>query len=117
MEYENMKTIVAGGRDYRLSLSDYHYLDTLGITEVVSGGARGADEGGEAWARSRGIPVKRFPADWRRYGKSAGMIRNGEMADYAERLVAFPGGRGTQNMVEQALERGLPVLVVGDWCN
>ena len=88
-----MKTIIAGGRDYFLTEFDESRLDGLDITEVVCGCARGADTGGEMWAQKRGIPVKRFPADWDGLGKGAGPVRNCQMAEYVEALVAFPGGR------------------------
>ena len=106
-----MRTIIAGGRDYFLTEHDERRLDGLDITEVICGCARGADTGGEIWAQKRGIPVKRFPADWSK-GKGAGLARNCEMAAYAKALVAFPGGRGTAHMVGEALRRG---LVVWDW--
>lgn len=109
-----MKTVIAGGRDYQLTAEDYARLDRLPITEVVSGGARGADTCGEMWATRTGKPVRRFPADWDKYGKSAGMIRNGEMAAYAEAVVLFPGGRGTDNMFQTAVRRG---LVIYDYRN
>jgi len=107
-----MKTIIAGGRDYTLTDFDRARLAGLDITEVICGCARGADTGGEQWAQERGIPVKRFPADWNRHGKAAGPIRNCEMVKAAEALVAFPGGRGTDHTVRAALERG---LFVWDW--
>jgi len=107
-----VRTIVAGGRNYFLTEFDESRLDELDITEVVCGCARGADTGGEVWAQKRGIPVKRFPAQWDTLGRGAGLARNCEMADYAEMLVAFPGGRGTDHMVRTALARG---LVVYDW--
>lgn len=111
-----MKVIIAGGRDYELTDADRARLDRarseLPITEVVCGCARGADTGGEDWAKARGVPVARFPADWKKFGRSAGPRRNLQMAQYAEALIAFPGGSGTANMVQQATERGLKVL---DW--
>ena len=111
-----MRVIIAGGRDYELSETEISHLNvllvTLPIKEVVSGGARGVDTCGEAWARRFGLPVKRFPADWTRHRRSAGPIRNGEMAAYADALVAFPGGRGTADMVKQATAKGLKVF---DW--
>lgn len=107
-----MKTIIAGGRDYNITDEDFKALDALDITEVVSGCARGADSGGEAWARSRGIPVKQFPANWNAHGKSAGMIRNGEMADYAQALAVFPGGKGTANMISRAKLKGLKIFTI-----
>lgn len=108
------KTIIAGGRDYLMSLEDWLELDSIPITEVVSGGARGADKGGEQYADSRALSIKRFPAQWDTFGKSAGYRRNVEMAEYADVLVAFPGGRGTNHMVEIAYKKGLKVY---DWRN
>jgi hypothetical protein len=61
-----------------------------------------------------GILVKKFPADWDRYGKSAGPVRNGQMARYAQRLIAFWDGKstGTKNMIDQAKANGLSVTVI-----
>lgn len=106
-----MKCIIAGGRDYKITNWDEAWLDTLGITEVVSGCARGADAGGEAWAKKRGIRIKLFPALWESYGKSAGIIRNKLMAEYAEAAALFPGGRGTENMLKEATLRGLRIFI------
>lgn len=111
-----MKVIIAGGRDYELTDGDRARLDearqALSITEVVCGCAEGADTGGELWAISRHIAVKRFPADWEKFGRSAGPRRNLQMAEYANALIAFPGGKGTANMVQQAESHGLKIL---DW--
>lgn len=101
-----MRVIIAGSRD----IVDPGIVDEavresgFEITEVVSGGARGVDRMGEAWARKHGIPVKVFPADWDKNGKSAGPIRNEEMAKYAEALIAIWDGysRGTDNMIDRA---------------
>lgn len=67
-----MKLIIAGGRDYQLTPSDKAWLDDLvsSVTEIVSGGATGADREGERWAELHGIPVKRFPADWDKHGRA-----------------------------------------------
>lgn len=109
-----MKAIICGGRDYKMDMADHaalsSFANTLGITEVVSGGAPGADAGGEAWARSRQIPVKRFPADWAKHGKSAGPIRNEQMAQYAQICIAFAGGRGTADMIHRARQHSLHVF-------
>lgn len=102
-------TIIAGGRDYELTPEDEAWLDTLPIREVVSGGARGADAGGEVWANKRNLPITRFPADWDTHGKRAGWLRNCEMADYAQAVVLFPGGRGTASMRQEAEKRGLVI--------
>jgi hypothetical protein len=105
-----LSVIVAGGRDYRMTPQDEAWLDTLPIREVVSGGASGADAGGEAWAEKRGIPVRWFPADWDKYGRAAGPIRNRQMAEYADAVVLFPGGRGTDSMRREAERRGLTIF-------
>lgn len=83
------------------------------ITEVVSGGAPGVDSLAETWAAQNGIPVKQFPADWNRYGRKAGPIRNTEMAGYAEALIAVWDGRskGTRNIIQLVRRRGLKVFV------
>lgn len=108
-----MKVIISGGRDYRLSSNDLSRLDALEpripITEVVSGGARGVDACGESWARARAIPVKRFTAHWDKQGKKAGPVRNAKMAEYADALVVFPGGSGTDDMVRKAVAAKLRI--------
>lgn len=111
-----MKLIIAGGRDYQLSDADYGLLDELRLSrfvapieEVVSGGASGADECGEAWAKLREIPVRRFPADWKTHGKAAGPVRNKAMAQYADAVALFPGGRGTNSMYQEALNAGIEI--------
>jgi len=124
-----MKTIIAGGRefdDYELmtiSLSDLPWT----ITEVVSGTARGADQFGELFAMDHDIPITRFPADWDKYGKSAGPLRNEEMAEYADACVCFWNGNthrsGTYHMINFAKERKLlleviryePPKITGTW--
>lgn len=102
-----MKTIIAGGRGHHLTDSDFYKLTLIDITEVVSGGARGVDRDGELYAEHQNIPIKRFIPSWDKWGKAAGIIRNGEMAKYAEACVLFPGGKGTNNMYEQAKRYGL----------
>lgn len=107
-----MKTIIAGGRKYAFTDDDIDFLDTLvgEITEVVSGGAWGADANGECWAKFNDIPVKVFEAQWEKYGKSAGPRRNVEMANYADALVLFTGGKGSENMYKTALKHKLKIF-------
>lgn len=110
-----MKVIIAGGRD----VTDYFAVKAAYIKsgfiaeEIVSGGARGVDYLGEVFAKNAGIPVKRFPADWNKYGKRAGPLRNLEMAEYADALIAVWDGesKGTANMIMQAEQHGLKVFV------
>lgn len=113
------KVIIAGGRDF----NDYDLLmkkvNSLlrnqyeGI-EVVSGGARGADSLGERYAVDSDMSIKEFPADWDKYGKSAGYRRNVDMAEYADALIAFWDGKskGTKHMIDIATKKGLKVRVV-----
>jgi hypothetical protein len=81
--------------------------------EVVSGCQRGADTLGEDYAKERGYPIKPFPPYWNKYGKKAGAIRNGQMAKYADALIAFWDGEstGTGNMIKQAKENNLKIRV------
>ena len=110
-----MRTIIAGSRD----VTDYEKvtvavkLSGFVITEVVSGGARGVDTLGEQYAKEHSLSCKRFPADWSKYGRAAGPIRNEQMAEYAEALVALPvkTSKGTRHMIKAATARGLRVFV------
>lgn len=112
------KVIVAGGRDF----NDYHLLKRkLSIllnnrldVEIVSGAARGADSLGERYAEENGLYIHRKPADWEKYGKSAGYRRNAEMAEYADALVAFWDGksRGTKHMIDLAEKHELAIRIV-----
>lgn len=107
-----MKTIIAGGRNYCMTAKDVQDLDNLPISEVVSGGAPGADRAGELYAMTSGFPVKTFLADWAALGRAAGPIRNKAMAEYADAVVLFPGGRGTASMAREAEIAGIEIF---DW--
>ena len=114
-----MKIIIAGTRtfnDYELlkKICDETFADNLEENEIVSEGAKGADLLGERYAKEKGYKITRFIPDWNQFGKSAGPIRNREMAKYADGLIAFWDGesRGTKNMIEEAKREGLEVLVV-----
>jgi hypothetical protein len=114
-----VKTIIAGSRELGID-SFVAAIEccpaTPSITEVVSGTARGIDSIGESWARDNKIPLKQFPADWDTYGRSAGYIRNAEMADYADALIAIWDGksRGTKHMIDIATKKGLEVFIYED---
>ena len=100
-----MKLIIAGGRDFTQEYivnKVLYGLDSDIIDEVVCGDARGADTLGAEWAHIHHIPVKHFPANWDEYGKAAGYIRNAEMGQYSDMLIAFWDGksRGTMNMIK-----------------
>lgn len=110
-----MKTIIAGSRtvkDYK-TVEEAVIKSEFKITEVVSGCAKGVDSLGESYAGFNRLPVKKYPADWERFGKIAGFIRNQKMADYAEALVAVWDGqsKGTEHMINIARQRNLKVFV------
>lgn len=112
-----LKLVIAGGRnfvDYELLKRTVKRNYDLEDLEIVSGAARGADKLGERFAEENGIPVKRFPADWNGKGKAAGYIRNAEMAEYADALLAFWDGesKGTNHMINLAKKNSLRVSVV-----
>ena len=71
---------------------------------------QGLDEIAAQWAMERGVPLTCYPADWARYGNPAGPIRNRLMAiSGLKKCIAFPGGKGTANMIEQCEKAGVPV--------
>ena len=84
-----------------------------GNLEIVSGTALGVDRIGEDWAKSFNYKVTRFPANWEKYGKKAGFMRNREMANYADALIAIWDGKskGTKMMIDIAKKKGLKVFV------
>lgn len=81
--------------------------------EIVSGRATGADKLGEQYAKANKYKLTTFPANWTKYGKAAGPIRNKEMADYANAIIAFWDGvsPGTKNMIKVAKSLNLQVYV------
>lgn len=116
------RVLVCGSRDWRDPTPIQHALAELqaawGSFEVVDGGARGADTLARQIAQDLNLPVREFPADWERYGKAAGMIRNQKMLDDLleadQRLVlAFPlpQSRGTRDMIRRAEKAGVEARV------
>lgn len=123
-----MKVIVAGSRSIRLYTivekainrafnqwlrEDLAHWKLYIQPEIVSGGAYGVDFFGEQYANKHKLPLKVFPADWDRFGKSAGIRRNLEMSKYADRLIAVWDGqsRGTQHMINCMQKAAKPVYI------
>jgi hypothetical protein len=110
------RVLVCGGRDFTNINLLYDTLDKfLGpIDLLISGGACGADSLAEMWADERHVLVERYEADWSAHGKSAGPIRNQRMLHEGKPdvVLAFPGGRGTADMVDRARRAGIRVIEV-----
>ena len=106
-----MKLVIFGSRGIEDMRAVEKAMEAWGmasqVTEIVSGGARGVDRLGERYARQHGIHCKVFPAQWDKYGKRAGPIRNAEMAKYADYGVAIWDGesRGTAHMIRLMVDR------------
>lgn len=114
-----MKVLVCGGRDFRSPAQVWGELSGLyekyKFTELMQGGARGVDTFAREWAAARHPDIKRFvcKAEWDKYGYLAGPVRNKRMLEWGPDLVvAFPGGSGTRNMVQQAEAAGVKVIKV-----
>jgi hypothetical protein len=111
----NLRLLVCGGRDYEDTAAVWAALDhlhgTRRIAVLIEGGARGADRLAYQWARERFVPVERYCADWQAFGKSAGFMRNQRMLDDGKptACVAFPGGRGTADMMRRCRLARVPL--------
>jgi len=119
------KILVTGGRDYNNRLQLYKSMDDVleevfgvegipmsGIV-IIHGAAKGADNLADEYGINRGFRVMRYPADWKKYGRAAGPIRNGQMlTERPDIIVAFPGGAGTANMTKQGERAGVRVIKI-----
>lgn len=111
-----MRILVCGGREF----NDYNLLsETLnpyihdGLV-IIHGAARGADTLAGSWAKDNGFETEEYPADWDKYGKRAGYIRNVQMLNEGkpDLVIAFPGGKGTEMMIDLANAAKVSVLEV-----
>jgi len=118
---ENFKVIIAGSRGFsnykllrekcnkylREKRKEYNII-------IISGGARGADTLGEKYAKDEGFSLEIYPANWNKFGKSAGFRRNEQMAEVADALIAFWDGKshGTKHIIEIMENKKLLVKVV-----
>jgi len=118
---DNFKVIIAGSRgfsNYKLLRDScnkflFEKKKTHNIV-IISGGARGADSLGERYAKDEGFDLEVYPADWKKYGKSAGFRRNEQMAEVADGLIAFWDGvsHGTAHMIEISKNKNIETNVV-----
>lgn len=113
-----MKVLVCGGRDFEdwslLSAEMMRLLEDHKIEAIIHGGARGADSMAGEFANANGIRELVFEADWEKYGRRAGPMRNQQMIDAGkpDLVIAFPGGRGTADIVERAHSAGVTVIEI-----
>lgn len=119
------RIIIAGGRDFSDYVRFKDHVDNCikGVLRecaeekniiILSGKANGADSLGERYATERGYKVVGYPADWKKNGRAAGPIRNKQMAENADALIAFWDGcsHGTKNMIETAQRMQLHVFPI-----
>lgn len=112
------RVLVCGGRDYRdgerVSAVLHKLHAAQGIDLIIEGGAKGADYLAHVWACMEGVPTERFEADWENQGSFAGPARNKRMLDEGQPdlVIAFPGGRGTADMVRKARKAGVDVVEI-----
>ena len=108
------KLIITGGRDYNDYAMVVDVLNHLNPSVVIQGGATGADALAREWALDNGKEVITYNADWDIHGKSAGPIRNKQMCSEHKDaiLIAFQGGKGTENCVNEAVKLNMIVLRV-----
>jgi len=110
-----MNIAIVGSRDFdRLDLVRYYVESLPPETTIVSGGARGVDRTAEQTARACGLTVVVYHANWEQYGKSAGMIRNQQIIEAADAVVAFWNGTspGTRNSINRAKKANKPITII-----
>lgn len=109
---------VTGGRRVDNREAVWAALDVLDalrpITKLIHGGASGADALAASWAGARKVPIQAFEARWGSEGRAAGPLRNARMLSEGrpDLVLAFPGGRGTADMVAKSKAAGVPVIEV-----
>lgn len=112
------RVLVCGGRHYADSERVFAVLNNYdadhSFTLLIQGGSTGADDAAARWASIGGTPIRTFRAAWRKHGNAAGPIRNQRMLDEGkpDLVIAFPGGRGTADMVRRARAAGVEVVEV-----
>jgi hypothetical protein len=116
---DKLMVLVCGGRDYKSVHHVYRTLDEIHnspigpITHIITGAARNADTLGLSWANTNEIPFTGIPAQWTKHGKAAVPARNQAILDLfdVDLVVAFPGGRGTNDMITRAKAHSIPIEI------
>lgn len=114
------RIIIAGCRDYNNYTEAKEYINSC-LSEIskeykiiiFSGGCTGSDMLGERYAKENNLEIERYPADWKRYGRSAGPKRNKLMAEKADLVICFWDGnsKGTKSMIDYAVKNGKPIKI------
>ncbi len=107
-----MKIAIIGSRNLHVeNLGEYIPKET---TEIVSGGAKGIDTDAENFAKENGIKTVIFLPDYSRYGRGAPIVRNKQIVDYADEVIAFWDGksRGTMSVIEYCKKRDKMIMVI-----
>lgn len=120
-----MRVLVCGGRDYDdwNTLKEelqFRFAGAHRTLVIIHGSARGADSLASRWVTYANntlhwdVKEEKYPADWKTHGKAAGPIRNQQMLKEGkpDLVIAFPGGRGTKDMVAKAKKAGINVIEV-----
>lgn len=111
-----MRVLVCGGREFSDEAALRSAMNAVVGAErdvvIIHGAARGADRLAGKIAKSAGVTVVEFPADWDTFGKRAGFLRNKQMLDEGKPdvVLAAPGGVGTTMMIELAQKAGVRVV-------
>ncbi len=112
-DFEPVTVLVCGGRDFEGYEIAERVLNGIPIGKILHGGATGADAIASMYATEKSIPEIVFPADWTTHGKSAGPRRNQQMIDFnPDIVVAFPGGKGTKDLLTKAEKAKIPCFIV-----
>ena len=109
-----MKVAVIGSRDFNDYEEVKQTLSTINITLLVSGGAKGADTLGERYAKEHNIETKIFLPDWEKHGKKAGFLRNTDIINESDLVIAFWDGqsKGTKDSIEKAFKSEKKLLII-----
>ena len=107
-----MKLAVIGSRD--LIIDDLEYYLPEEVTEIVSGGAKGIDTCAREYASANGLKLTEFLPEYKKYGRGAPLLRNIEIIDYADEVLAFCNGtsRGTKYVIDQCKKKNKKVTVI-----
>lgn len=111
-----MKTIIFGSRTIRMSneeLQNIIHLSQLNVTEIISGCADGIDNDAIRYAIALDIPCLKFPANWKDFGRAAGVIRNSKMVEEADAAIGIWDGRskGTLDTINKAIKKKIPLFI------